>query len=399
MPWIPRRLATQFWVIPGACGVAAVLLAWALVRVDSAVGDRFTAFLFPGPPEGARSFLGAVITAMISFTGLVFSITVVVLVLTSGQFSPRVLRQFIRDRTIQWSLGLFVATFLFAMTTLREVQGTDETGPFVPRISVTVSFLLVLAAVAMFVHYINHVVHMIQVSSIIDSIGAETRSLIDGRCPVDPPPDAPEPILIGPAETVTAPRPGMVTVVQAGALTRRAETDGVVVVLALRVGEFVPAGAPLMTVHGRPADATGELDEAGYAASVGLDVERSMDQDIAFGFRQLVDIAVKALSPSVNDPTTASQATDVLHDLLRRLVVRPTRPGRYADTTGATRLVVPVREVEDLLEEVLGEIWQFGSGSPQIPGRLRHMLVDLLAATRPEYRPALARWHATVTVH
>jgi uncharacterized membrane protein len=383
------RLRAAFWLIPSACAVVAVGLAIGLVGVDRDVGDGATRYLFPGPPEGARSFLGAITGAMISFTGLVFSITVVVLVLTSGQFSPRVLRRFLRDRTIQWTLGVFVATFLFAMTVHRTVLGTNDNGAFVPRIAVTFAFVLVLVSVGLFVHYIHHITTMIQVAAIITDLGRETGRTLDRRCPPDPPPRPPEPTLASEGVEVTAPRSGMVVSVAEDRIARRACREGLVVVLVPRVGDYVACGAPLCTVHGDgPADWVRE--------QIAIDDERTMEQDVAFGFRQLVDIAERALSPSTNDPTTACQVIDAMHDLLRRIVTRPLPTGRHAGAHDRVGLIVPQYSVEDYLDIALVEVWHYGAESTQVPDRLAALLRDLRTAARPEHRPAVERWCARV---
>ncbi|GAA4852712.1 DUF2254 domain-containing protein [Actinomycetospora corticicola] len=382
-----RNASGRFWVVPAWCGGVAIVLAFALARLDHAIGDDRGAFLFPGPPEGARSFLGAVITAMISFTGLVFSITVVVLVLTSGQFSPRVLRQFLHDRTIQWSLGLFIASFLYAVFALREVLGTADTDPFVPRVSVTVSGLLVLLAVGQFVLYIHHVVHMIQASSIITSIAEETRDLLESRHPVDAAPAPAPPTIVGPGTAVAADRPGLVVSVDHDGLLGQAVEDDSVVVLEPRVGDFVPAGATLLVVH--PRAGGGGMRAERYSCHVRTATERTMDQDLAFGFRQLVDVAVKALSTSINDPTTACQILDAVHDLLRRIVTRPWPPVRIEDDRGTTRLCIPSDDVPTLLRIALDEIHHYGADATQVPARITRLLDDLDAAARPEHREAV----------
>jgi uncharacterized membrane protein len=386
---IRDRLRAAFWLIPSACAVVAVGLAIGLVGVDRDLGDAATRYLFPGPPEGARSFLGAITGAMISFTGLVFSITVVVLVLTSGQFSPRVLRRFLRDRTIQWTLGVFVATFLFAMTVHRTVLGTNDSGAFVPRIAVTFAFVLVLVSVGLFVHYIHHITTMIQVAAIITDLGRETRGILDRRCPPDPPPELPAPTLASEGVEVTAPRSGMVASVAERRIAQRACREGLVVVLVPRVGDFVACGAPLCIVHGDgPAD--------WVRGQIAIDDERTMEQDVAFGFRQLVDIAERALSPSTNDPTTACQAIDAMHDLLRRIVTRPLPTGRHAGAPGHVGLIVPQYSGEDYLDVALAEVWHYGAGSTQVPDRLAALLRDLRTVARPEHRPAVERWCARV---
>lgn len=393
---LSRRLdvvRSTFWVVPAACSLGAIGLALGMETLDKRIGYTGIAFLlFPGPPEGARSFLGAIIGSMISFTALVFSITVVALVLTSGQFSPRVLQGFLRDRTIQWSLGIFVATFVYAMTVIRTVLGTNGAGAFVPRFAVTAAFLLVLLSVGTFVYYIHHITNMIRVSSIITRIGEEARRLLEARYPAGPPPAPPEPVIGAPATIVPAPRHGVVVSVNEARIVERASREERLVVLVPRIGDFVPAGGPLFAVHG------GDAPPDWVCECVALDNERTIEQDLAFGFRQLVDIAEKALSPGVNDPTTACQAIDVMHDLLRRLATRPLPTGRHADADGQVRLVVPQYDFADLLTVAVAEIWHYGQSSTQVPERLAILLSDLRSAVLPEHLPAVAHWEGVVGV-
>lgn len=237
---------SAFGLIPALCVVAAIVLAVGLFSVDQAIGSLRVAFLFPGPPAAARGLLSSIIQAMIAFTGLVFSITIVVLQLTSSQFSPRVLHTFLRDRTIQWSLGVFVATFVYAIMVDRAVLGTTERNGFVPRIAVSVALAFVLLSVALFIGYIDHVANMIRVASIIAVIGEESRQVLQRRCPMrqTPYPAARRPIPIG--EPLGSPRVGVLVSVNEEALVRHATQTGCVVELLLRVGDFVPAGAPLI---------------------------------------------------------------------------------------------------------------------------------------------------------
>ena len=376
---------SAFWLIPSLCVVAAIGLAIGLVFVDHAVGSTQTAFLFPGPPAGARTFLASIIQAMITFTGLVFSITIVVLQLTSGQFSPRVLRTFLRDRTIQLALGVFVATFVFAMVVLREVRGTGGPGGFVPRLAVTMTFVLVLLSVGLFIRYVAHIANMIRLASIVDSIGREARAAL-ARCAFSEP-VAPEPSL-GPARrTVGAPRPGVLVAVNKAAIVREGCAADCQFVLLARVGDYLPEGAPLLRVHG-----SGDVDDDRMVELVSFDLERTLEQDLAFAFRQLVDIAQRALSPGINDPTTAVQAIDVEHDLLRRLATRPPESGCHADPEGTVRLVVPVLDFADYLDLAIGQIWPDAADKVQVPERVRALLEDLAQVARPEYRSAIGRW-------
>lgn len=159
-----------FWLVPAACVAMALVLALVLPRLEDLIPS---ALLFPGGPEGARSVLGSIATSMISITGLVFSITIVALQLVAGQFTSRVMRDFLRDRLIQWTLGIFVATFTYALALQRSVQGTSETGAFVPALGVTVAFLLVLLSVGSFIAYIHHIANAIRIASI--AIGSAVR--------------------------------------------------------------------------------------------------------------------------------------------------------------------------------------------------------------------------------
>ena len=243
-------------------------------------------------------------------------------VLTSGQFSPRVLRAFLRDRVIQISLGVFVSTFVYAMVVRRAVTGSAGHHPFVPRLAVTGAFVLVLASAGLFIFYIHHVSNMIRVATIITNLGTESREVLERRYPSDCVPIGPAAELGPPARIVPAPRPGVLVSVNEAVLIGLADEIGCTLVLATKIGDFVPEGAPLLSIHSCAHGDAGTVNEDQLLSKVALDAERTMEQDLAFGFRQLVDIAERALSPSINDPTTACQAIDGLHDLLRRLCTR-----------------------------------------------------------------------------
>lgn len=182
-------------------------------------------------------------------------------------------------------------------------------------------------------------------------------------------------------------------------LVRVAVESRTVLALVPRVGDFVPDGGPLFTFRADAGPSARDLDmaEAKVLKAIAMDTERTLEQDLAFGFRQLTDIAERALSPAVNDPTTAVQAIDVLHDLLRALVTRPWPAGCWRDEDGQARLVVPQYELADFLELAVGEIWRYGAGAAQVPIRMTRMLEDLQSAALPRYRPAIAAWYHHVT--
>jgi uncharacterized membrane protein len=184
---------------------------------------------------------------------------------------------------------------------------------------------------------------------------------------------------------VPAQAAGVLTSVDVKALTSAAGAADVVILSELRLGDYVPEGAPLCEVVGDPDG----LDLVAVSAAFVLGKERTMQQDVAFGFRQLVDIAEKALSPGINDPTTAVQALDELHDLLRQLAVRTLPDGGHRDEAGRLRLLLPAESLEDYLALALDEIEQYGADTIQVQQKLRRLLTDLRSAALPEHRPAL----------
>ena len=378
----------RFWVIPLLCAAAAAGLGLAMTGLDALLDTSFTLpLLFAGGPEGARALLSAIITSMISFTGLVFSITIVVMQLTSSQFSPRVLRTFLRDWFDQFALGVFVATFVYALVVLRAVRGTADLDPFVPQLATTVAFGFVLASVVVFLGYIHHIAQSIRVATIIARIGDDTRVLLERHHPADA---EPAPVAAPPAgpptHRVPAARPGVVQRIDYRSLLRLAERHGVTIRLLRAVGEFVPAGAPLLDVYGE-----GLPDADGPRRSVPLGNERSLDEDVGFGLRQLVDVAERALSPGINDPTTAVQVLDQLHDLLRRLATRPLPPRQIFTEDGRLAVDIPQPGFADHLELAIDEISRWGADAERVQRRLRVMLHDVHDVARPEHRPALAR--------
>lgn len=384
---IPSGPVLMFWVVPALCVAAAIALAVGLVFLNHEFKVD-TAFLFQGPPSGARTALDSIITAMISLTGLVFSVSFVALQLTSGQFSPRVLQLFLRDPIIQVTFGVFVATFIYALVVLHTMKG-ESTDADVPRAAVSVAFLLVFASAALFTLYIGHVAHMMRASTLIAEIAHRSRRVMDDYYPPDAAGPAEADLPPAPAQVICSPRDGLLTEVKESALATVAARAGCVLVLEHRMGDFVPEGTPLFTVRGEPDDVDDLV--ARVCKRLVLGAERAFVQDVAFGFRQLVDIADRALSPSTNDPTTACRALDSLHSLLRQLATRPPASDAVCGPDGEVRLVIPRHQFADLLDVTVREVWRYGSDAVQVPDRLRRMLDDLAGAARPEHRDAVRR--------
>ncbi len=374
---VVEYLRTSLWVIPAAGASLAVLAGFGTIALDHATGAELG---FTGGADAARSVLSTIAAAMITFTGLVFSITIVALQLASGQFSPRVMRTFLRDNSSKVALATFVATFSYAFTVLRATRADD-----VPGISVNVAIVLIFASVAVFIRYIDHTAHAIRAAAIIDAVADETRASVERLYPADAGPVAAMPELDDDDMIVVANSrgPGVVTGFDGERIVSRAAAAGGLVVLHAGVGDFVPTGAPLLHLHRTDPRA------CAVETCVALGRERTMQQDVAFGLRQLVDLAAKALSPGINDPTTAVQAIDQLHDLLRRLATRPLPLGRMTDGDGVVRFVFPTMRWDDYVSLAVDEIRIYGADSLQILRRLRSMLEDLLSIADDQRRGPL----------
>lgn len=379
-------LSGSLWFIPAVFVVGAMALARGVMAIDESLDQNQDGwFLFGGAAESARTFLSAIAASMITFTGLVFSITMLVLQLTSSQYSPRSLRTFLRDRVSQITLGLFIATFTFALMALQEVRSElDEQDRFVPAISVQVAFALILVSVAAFVYYIHHVADSIRVETLVTRISRETLAAAERLFADDldgiPGRDVP---LIPADEVIPATSAGAVNGLSLRTLSSCAQACGALVEVVPVPGDFVAPGMPLLRVWGRIDDAA----RSSLLRSVRQGKDRAVDQDIAFGIRQLVDVAERALSPGINDPTTAVQAIDRIHEILRYLSSCPLRPP--TEQLDPRHVVVHWPRWEDYLRLAADEPRTYGATSIQVVRRLRALLLDLLELAPPERREAV----------
>lgn len=397
-----RDMWKPFWAVPMACVITAIILGTLLPIIDKSVVDDL-AFVFPGGPESARGLLGTIASGMISMTSLVFSITMVILQLASSQFTPRVLGGFLGSRVTQATLGVFTASFVYALTVIRSVRGDySDTGVFVPQVSVTFAFLLVIASVGLFLAFIHHITSSIQVSQVISRIGDRTLALIDDVYPVaakdgstatgptwSPQPGTPR------IEISTEKRHGMITYIDYAGLIRFARKHDVVITIDRPVGEFVTEGQGMLRVWGIEQLVDGAAKK--LFACIGLGTEREMWQDVSFGIRQLVDIADRALSPGTNDPTTAVQCVNELHRVLRRLVQRQSPSPYIADDEGTVRVVHHPQSVESHIKLAVEEISHYTSDAAPVLERLTSMLDDLEQVSDQRYVPALERARASLS--
>lgn len=380
------RLRAAFWLVPALCVLAAAVAAPSVAAVDRAY-SRTGGLFFAGGSQSAEQILGVIASSVLTFAGLVFSITIVALQLASTQFSPRVLRSFLRDRHTQVGLGVFVGTYTYALLTLREVRGPDVQGAvFVPGLGVSVGVALALASVATLMVFIHHMAQSVRVVVVIERIMHETVHALDALYPEDADAAPAGTPVAGRQRTMVSRHTGVLAYIDVADLVDFASDHDLTVELLVEAGTYVIAGQPLFTVTVSGADGDTALDH--LHSLVGFESERETGQDPAYGFRQLVDIAEKAISPAVNDPTTAVQCLDRLHAMLRRIVRRPLDVGDHA-RDGVLRLRIPMPRWADYLALACDELRHWGADAPRIQRRLEMMLRDLAEAVDDDRRSAV----------
>jgi uncharacterized membrane protein len=380
-------LRSSLWFVPVLCVLGGVGLSFATIAFDRSFSTAVPRSL-SGDPDAARAILMTVAASMVTLTGLVLTITMVVVQLAMGQFTPRVLRAILRDRPSQFAIGVFVATFAHAMLVMREVAAPSRTDPdgFVPDLAIVVAFVLVLVSIMVLVSYVHHIGQSLRVASLIDSVGDDTRKLLFKLYPDvhEGPESVTDKPLDPPQQIVPAPAPGVLYKIDERELVQAAENTDVTIVLVPRIGDFVPQGAPVFNVHGGTV-----VDGRRLLRAIAFGKERTLHQDLAYGLRMLVDVAVRSLSKSMGDPTTAVQAVDRLHDCLRQLVQRRFPSGRHCDSSGHLRLMTPELTWQGYVDIAMDELRQYAVSSIQVTRRLVAMLEDLADIAPVERRPPL----------
>jgi uncharacterized membrane protein len=381
--WRDEALRTNLWLIPAIESSAAVALFAVTVSIDEAAfhGElRLPSWVISGSPDAARQILSSLAGAIITVVGVVFSIMIVALTLASQQFGPRMLRTFIRDRGAQVTLGTFVATFFYAMLTLISIGST-----FVPHLSVTVALALTAIDLGVLIYFIHHIAVAIQLPAVIASIAHDLARAIDAEAGAQP--NGITPVSGPSAEVLTArldrsghvvaaPASGYVQFVRHATLIRIAAEHDAVIRLHYRPGHFLTQGHPMATVW--PPEA---------AALVGRRLEtvhitgplRTLSQDIAFGIDQLVEIAIRALSPAVNDTFTALTCIDWLGDSLCKIAVDWHPQAVHLDRLGTIRLMTVPVSYERLVQRSFEKVRQAASGMPAVLIRQLDALAKVMA--------------------
>ncbi|MFE0583259.1 DUF2254 domain-containing protein [Streptomyces sp. NPDC058874] len=405
-PLTRDTLRTQLWPLPTLGVLLAVAAGVGLPRLDMRIGHHvpqsLTAYLFGGGPAAARTVLEAIAGSLISVTALTFSLTVVTLQLASSQFSPRLLRTFNQDRYVQATLALFLATFTYALTVLRTVRTeADGQPPFVPQLSVTLAFLLTLASVFALVAFLSHLARKIRVETMLRDVHVAAddtlRRLVPEARPAIPGGAAGAPEAPGDARTalsLSAGTSGFLAAVDEKALLAAAIEADAVVLIDRCPGSSLIAGTPAGVAWSRtgtpfPPDTRRLLIER-TARALRTTPERTPDQDISFGLRQLTDVATRALSPGVNDPTTAIHALSHSSALLCAMAQRDLSPRRLRDDRGRVRVVLRRATLAELLHLAVDQPLHYGAADAAVLSRVTMLLRELAWHSGPEQRPVVA---------
>ena len=346
--WI--ALTSSLWFIPSTIVGASILLAVTLVEVSANIDVEVLARvprLFGAGAAGSRDMLSTIAGSVITVAGVTFSITIAALALASAQYTPRVLRTFMGDRANQVVLGTFVGVYTYCLVVLRTIRGGDE-GTFIPSIAVLGGFLLALVSVGVLIFFIHHIASALQASTILDRVRRATEGAVAGLFPdevgdaVDEDADAAEAAQLGadmPWLIIPARHTGYVQGVDANGLLELAREQDIVFRMERGVGDFVTSGVPLVAVAMPGRGGMDRSPHGGIVADLGdavdtlftINAHRTVEQDAAFGILQISDIALKALSPGVNDTTTAVTCVDHLGALLARLASRSIAPRARGD--------------------------------------------------------------------
>ncbi len=398
--WRREALRTNLWFVPAIEVVGAVVLFVATHVIDRAVyrGDIvLPPWVISGQADAARQILTTLAAAVITVVGLVFSIMIVTLTLASTQFGPRMLRNFIRDRGTQLTLGTFVATFVYAILALASISPGPH-GDFVPHVSITVTLGLVVVDLGVLIYFIHNIATSIQLPHVIAGIAGDLAKAIEaegserGASPTARRGQSLSEIARRTEEDggiVSAPASGYLQFIRHDTLVRIATSAGAVVRLHHRPGHFIVRGHAMATVW--PARSAPEV-ELGLKRTHVAGPSRTPSQDVAFGVDQLVEIAIRALSPAVNDTFTALTCIDWLSESLCRIPSDWEPLRRHRDPHGFVRVVTVHVAYDRLVARAFEKIRQAGRGMPAVMIRqLDALTVIMEHATTNERREVLLR--------
>ncbi|MBE9200810.1 MULTISPECIES: DUF2254 domain-containing protein [unclassified Nodularia (in: cyanobacteria)] len=391
-------LHTSYWFLPGILAICAVFLAFAMLSLDRTIGFDDWDWIYTGGPDGAREVLSAIAGSMVSVAATAFSITIVALQLASANFGPRLLRNFMRDTGNQIVLGTFIATFIYCLLVLRAIYGEDY-NLFIPHLSVTVSIVLAILSIAVLIYFIHHASTIIQASHVIESVSQDLDKAIDRLFPekigVNPPADQPHLEEIPPdfqlqAYPIKAHRNGYLQAINDEKLLDIARKYNLLIHVKSRPGNFVVQGSELVMVW--PGERVNRKLNHRLQKTFILGKERTEQQDIEFPLQQLVEIALRAISPGINDPFTAIRCIDRLSAGLCNLVQRQfPSPYRYDDHK-QLRVIAKSVTFEGIVDQAFNQIRQDSRTDAAVTIHLLNAIALVATYTHnPQYHQVLKR--------
>lgn len=387
MPWrlryhVRRILTSSFWLMPAMCIVAGVICAIFCRWIDRQTGTSLMNFT----PDGARNLLSGMAGSLLTFLVFVVSSMLLIVQIASGQLTPRIIAMAFSNRLTQNTLGLFAFTYTYTLSTLARIE--DK----VPQFSVALAVVFTLACIIILFWFAQQLGISLRPVSILQSVGEATRHVVEGVYPQKYIADVSKrrnwrDEVKGLDSRVVEYRSnsGVLLAIDTQRLVIAATQAKCVVQLIPQVGDFLPKDEPLFRIY----PATAPIHEHELQQSVIVGSERTLELDPMFGFRIMVDIAARALSPAINDPTTAVMAIDQIHRLLRYVGERRLSDGTIFDEQQQLRFAFPTPNWEDFTNMAFSEIRMFGISSVQIPRRLRAMLEHLLEVMPEARKPAL----------
>jgi len=397
------NIRTGFWFLPAVISALAVVLAPIVLAIDRSLPNDWAPaidWLFQANPDGSRLFLSTIAGSMMTVTSLVFSLTLLTLTMASSQFGPRLITSFTRDRLNQVVLGTFLATFIYALLVLGAIRGGED-GGFVPQLSIAISLLLAIASFGLLIMFIHHVSTSIQADAVIAAVAADLKSSIDAvfeeieesgskdeptrECPEDPAEAEDGRGLVWNKE-------GYIQTIDYESVVELAAEYDVALRLFARAGHFVVSGERMAAVA--PGDRVDEHFERRLRNASVVGRKRTMTQDVEFALASLVELALRALSPGINDPHTAIVCIDRIGAALVHATKRGIPDSVLADAEGVGRVLVMPVHYAGLLDTAFNEIRQTASGNVAILIRLLDALTRIAKFTRDDSQHRAVRRHA-----
>jgi uncharacterized membrane protein len=382
LEYLRYKLDSSFWFLPSLMILGAIALSFAMVALDRALIDAsidVSDWLYSATPDGARQLLTTIASSIITVTSLVFSMTLVALTLASQQLGPRLLENFMRYRTNQLVLGFFVATFVYSLLVLRTISDIDE-AHFVPSCAIVAAIGMSIVSFAILIFFIHHVAQSIQADSVVANVAGNLDQLIERNLvarddgPAAPKTDWPEDFE-NRCLAVCATQSGYVQTLDIAALKKLAAEQNAVFQLDYRPGHFVIAGRPVAYIY--PESAGGGGLQKDVASQFVIGPKRTPAQDVEYEIRVLAEIAVRALSPGINDYYTATTCVDRLTAALVSILQYDFPPRDVCDDTGRVVLRSATLDFEGMLDTAFNDIRQSAAGNTAVTIRLLEALATL----------------------